>query len=198
MTIRKTDGRRGRRARRPALRRYDAVPELDLASTHFPEPPPLAAFARLAWAGIRLRDDGRWLVAWVPAAVAASIAWPHIDRRLARYAPWLADLAAVVESVRKRFSSAAIEARLRAVVPPLAEAAIELAGGRKRFQALLRQPLTGARLDLACLIFGQLVQIEGIVAAAIESCSGEATEGDEPECRLLPFRTEAQEGRGSC
>jgi hypothetical protein len=163
-----------------------------------PEPPPLGAFAQLAWAGIRLRDDGRQLLATVPAAVAASPEWPRLDRLLARYAPWLADLAAVVAAARERFTPAAVEARLRAVVPPLADAAYALAGGKARFRALLRRPLAGARLDLAYAIYAQLVQIEGVVGEAAPAGGREGETGAPAAGRLLPFPPGEEEGCAAC
>ena len=54
------------------IRRYPAMPELDLSLERHPGPAPLDTFARLAWAGIRLRDDGLTLIAKVPEAVAAT------------------------------------------------------------------------------------------------------------------------------
>jgi hypothetical protein len=180
------------------IRRYPAVPELNLAVDRFPEPPPLDAFARLAWAGIRLTDDGLTLIATVPPAVAASQAWPWLDRLCARHAPWLADLAVVVAEARRRFPPAAVEARLRAVVPPLADAAYELAGGKRRFRALLRRPLAGPRLDLADAIFAQLVQIEGVVSGAITVGDRAAPIGGEPPARLLRFPAGEKEACGTC
>lgn len=171
------------------IRRYPAVPELDLSVTRHPEPPPLDAFARLARAGVRLRDDGLTLIAKVPPDVVASPAWPWLDRLCARHAPWLADLATVVAMARERFPVAAVATRLRTVRPPLAAAAYELAGGRRRFQALLRQPLVGARLDLAYAIFALLVQIEGVVGRVRRR---EATAG-----RVLEFRTLPREEGGA-
>jgi hypothetical protein len=53
----------------------------------------------------QLLCDGRWLVAWVPKAVVSSAAWPGLDRMLARYAPWLADLAMVAAAVRERVAT---------------------------------------------------------------------------------------------
>ena len=169
------------------IRRYPAVPELDLSVERHPESPPLDAFARLAWAGIRLRDDGLTLIAKVPEAVAATRGWPPLDRLLARHASSFADLAAVVAVARKRFTKAAIEARLRAVEPPLVELAFELAGGRRRFEALLAGPLGGARLDLAYAIYAQLLQVARVIG---EPAPGERRKEESdagPPARLLRF-----------
>ena len=123
------------------IRRYPAVPELDLSVERQPEPPPLDAFARLAWAGIRLRDDGLTLIARVPAEVVATRAWHRLDRLLKCNTAEFADLAVIVAAARKRFTNAEIEARLRAVKPPLVRLAFDLAGGRRRFEDLLAGPL---------------------------------------------------------
>jgi pterin-4a-carbinolamine dehydratase len=149
---------------RPLLRRYPALPELDPASDRFPPAPPRDAVARLAAAGVRLRDDGRTLVATVPRELAASAAWPPLDRLLRAHAPWLADSAAVIEAVRRRFRRAEIVGTLRGLPPPLRALVEETVGGGERLEALLAGPLRGAELDLACLAFGEVRQVEWLLA----------------------------------
>ena len=69
----------------------------------------------------------------------------------------------IVAAARKRFTRADVEARLRAAVPPLVRLAFDLAGGRRRFEALLAGPLAGARLDLAYAIYAQLYQVARVI-----------------------------------
>jgi hypothetical protein len=170
------------------IRRYPAVPELDLSVERHPDPPPLGAFARLARSGIRLRDDGLTLIAKVPEAVASTRSWPPLDRLLKRHTADFADLAVIVVAARRRFTKAEVVERLRSLTPPPAKLAFELAGGRRRFEALLTGPLTGARLDLAYAIYAQLYQLARVIG---EPAPGERREGDSdegPPARLLRFR----------
>lgn len=162
---------------RPLLRRYPALPEVDPASARFPPAPPRDAVARLAAAGVRLRDDGRTLVATVPRDLAGGAAWPPLDRLLRDHAPWLADAAAVLEAVRRRFRRAEIVGTLRALPAPLRVLVEETVGGAERMEALLAGPLHGADLDLACLAFGEVRQVEWLLAQEADDDGGVADYG---------------------
>lgn len=143
---------------------YSAFPELDPRSRRFPPPPPLDAVARLCRLGVRLRDDGRFLVARVPPEVAETEDWPALDRLLARHAPWLADAAALIEVVRRRRRPEEVADALRRLSPGLTELAVDLVGGRAELDRLLAAPLEGATLDLACFIYAEVRQVELVLS----------------------------------
>ncbi|HEY7726798.1 MAG TPA: hypothetical protein VH880_15795 [Anaeromyxobacteraceae bacterium] len=145
------------------VRRYPAVPELDLGTKRHPPPPPLDLLARLTRLGIRLRDDGNRLRAEVPETALRHRAWPALDRALARYAPYLADQAATVDTVRRRFDAERLRAALRRFQPPLVEVGHETVGGVKRWERLLAGPLAGAELDLACAAYARLREVEMVL-----------------------------------
>ena len=150
------------------VRHYLARRELDLGAKRFPEPPPVDLMARVTRLGIRLRDDGQRLRAEIPRAALTDRRWPALDRALARYAPSLADQAAVVDVVRLRLGPEVLRAALRAFKPPLVEVGHETVGGVKRWQELLAGPLTGAELDLACVAYGLLVEVEAVIGRGRE------------------------------
>ena len=145
------------------VRHYPAVPELDLRQKRHPLPPPIDLFARLTRLGIRLRDDGQRLQVEVLEAALGDSGWPALDRALAHYAPYLADQAAAVETVRKRFDPEALQAALRRFEAPLVEVGHETVGGVKRWEQLLAGPLVGAELDLACAAYARLWEVEMVV-----------------------------------
>jgi hypothetical protein len=145
------------------VRRYPAVPELDLGTTRHPPPPPLDLLARLTRLGIRLRDDGNRLLAEVPDAALRGRDWPALDRALARHAPYLADQAAAVETVRELLDPESLRAALRGYQEPLVEVAHGTVGGVKRWKRLLAGPLAGAELDLACAAYARIKEVEMVI-----------------------------------
>ena len=158
------------------VRHYPARPELDLSRKRFPQPPPVDLLARVTRLGIRLRDDGQRLRAEIPRAALTDRRWPALDQAIARYTPYLAEQAAVVDVVHLRFEPEALRAALRAFRPPLVEVAHETVGGVKRWEELLAGPLTGADLDLACAAYGRLVEVEAVIGGGGDE---ERDEGEE-------------------
>ena len=148
------------------IRRYSALPAPRPPGGRPPGPLPRTAMARLAAAGIRLRDDGRDLIARVPRDLAASKAWPALDRLLTRHAVALADAAALVQEVRRRFPPADVVAHLRGIEPPLRSLVVEVVGGRARLEALLAGQPRGAELDLACFALAEAHNVEWLLRQA--------------------------------
>ena len=121
------------------VRHYPAIPELDLRRKRHPLPPPIDLFARLTRLEIRLQDAGQRLRAEVPEAALGNSGWPALDRALAHYAPYLADQAAVVKTVHKRFDPEALRAALRRFGPPLVEVWARDRGRREEVGATARR-----------------------------------------------------------
>jgi hypothetical protein len=149
---------------------YPSAPGFNYPSPEYPaDVPPLDFVARLARLGLRLRDDGLLLVVVGPDAVAAEPWWPSLDRRLAHWAPWLADSAAVVEDVRESGTPAEIREFLRSLAEPLAGLAREAAGGRQAFAELLAGDLESADLTVACAAAGVVKVLLDAIAEEVEA-----------------------------